>query len=89
MQTSNIRGLVRTAQLNAFEAAARQALETFRPRIEGDGANRFAIPSHWGRSNSGLPVRTYRNPRTGALMVFGVHRQTWEQQGRIKIIPLR
>jgi hypothetical protein len=88
MYQNPLNGLAQAAQNNAFEAAARQVLERLRPRIDGDGANRFAIPSHWSRSTTGLPVRIYRNPRTGAAMVFGVDRAAWLSQGIVRVIRL-
>ena len=50
-------------------------LATFRPKLGRNGG--VAVPVGYGTSHSGCPVRRYRDPRTGRMLVFGLDRDAW------------
>lgn len=67
-----------------FEADAMRVLSRFRPKLNRFGVPVMAVPLGFDTSATGCPVRRYRDPRTGRVLVFGLDRGA-HQRGRIKI----
>jgi hypothetical protein len=74
-----------------FEAEAMLALSRFRPRLKPRGHYGLpvtAVSLGFGTSASGLPIRRYRDPRNGSVLVFGADLALYRRTGRIHLVQL-
>lgn len=67
-----------------YESDAIRVLSRFRPKLSRFGIPVIAVPLGFDTSASGCPVRRYRDPRSGRILVFGLDRGA-HQRGQIKI----
>jgi hypothetical protein len=70
-----------------FEADAIRVLLRFRPKLNRFGLPVTAVPLGFDTSATGCPVRRYRDPRNGRVLIFGLDRAA-HQRGRIKILQI-